>query len=321
MDTSKIEYFHELFFNKGKFQTTYGGTTYQADSVSDYYTEVSGGLISFTGQVVGPYTLDHPVEWYANGYYGGGAGTNTDKVKEHDDWGDIQQMGNDVLDKVIAAKEVDLKVYDNKDRFHDYVDAFIIVHAGMGGEEPGANPETDLWSCKWNIPVEREVVTTSNQTVNVYPFLTVPETALLGVCCHEIGHLIFGWPDFYDTTSSSGPGLGSWCLMSGGNWNGSPAGLSPSHPSAWCKVNAGWVKPAQPKTNSIASVNANVIKTTGVCSLGNIEKVWTHGDTTSSEYFLLENRQNVGFDSALPGTGLLSKSFHLSSPIALTMLI
>jgi M6 family metalloprotease-like protein len=89
MDPAKIDYFHKLFFSKGKFSATYSGTTYQADSVSDYYSEASSGLVSFTGQVVGPYTLDHPVEWYANGYYGGGGGTNTDKVKENDSWGDI----------------------------------------------------------------------------------------------------------------------------------------------------------------------------------------------------------------------------------------
>jgi hypothetical protein len=69
------------------------------------------------------------------------------------------------------------------------------------------------------------------------------------------------------------------------------------------------VKPAQPKTKAAASLKANVVGKTAVRSHGNIEKVWTNGDTTSSEYFLLENRQKVGFDSGLPGTGLLSKYF------------
>ena len=307
MNTANIDYFRKLFFNKGKFQATYDHVQYESGSVSDYYSEVSGGLVSFTGQVVGPYRLDQKVHYYANGYYGGGAGTNTTKTKLNDEWGDIQQFGNDVLDQVIAAKEVDLKDYDNKDRFHGYVDAFVIVHAGKGGEEKDADPETELWSCKWNLPVKREVISTSNQKVNVYPFMTIPEKALLGVCCHEVGHLLFGWPDFYDITKPSAPGLGSWCLMSGGNWNGIPRGLTPCHPSAWCKVSAGWVKPGQTKANAGVSLNANVIDDIGVCSLGDIEKVWTKGDPTSKEYFLLENRQKGGFDSSLPGDGLLSK--------------
>lgn len=34
-------------------------------------------------------------------------------------------------------------------------------------------------------------------------------------------------------------------------------------------------------------------------------RLWTDGDTSSQEYFLLENRQLVGFDEHLPGSGLL----------------
>ena len=34
-------------------------------------------------------------------------------------------------------------------------------------------------------------------------------------------------------------------------------------------------------------------------------RLWKNGDTTSSEYFLIENRQFSGFDASLPGNGLL----------------
>ena len=41
----------------------------------------------------------------------------------------------------------------------------------------------------------------------VFGYLTVPEDCRIGVCAHELGHLLFGWPDLYDTDESSS-GLG-----------------------------------------------------------------------------------------------------------------
>ena len=36
---------------------------------------------------------------------------------------------------------------------------------------------------------------------------------------HELGHLLFGFPDLYDTDYTS-EGIGDWCLMAAGSWNG-----------------------------------------------------------------------------------------------------
>jgi immune inhibitor A len=75
----------------------------------------------------------------------------------------------------------------------------------------------------------------------VYSFLTIPEDTKLGVCAHEIGHLVFGWPDLCDVSGKS-RGIGAWCLMSRGSWgavgNGA-SGTTPCHPSAWCKLDQG----------------------------------------------------------------------------------
>jgi immune inhibitor A len=329
IDSEKVQYFKNLFFSPNEFpavdymQTDENKKPYTSNSVTNYYSEVSGGLISFTGDVIGPYTLDHPIEWYANGCYGGASPPSWGLKKTNDAWGDIRTMGADALDKVIAANEVDLKKYDNKGRFHGYIDAFIVVHAGDGGEDhilnflPGPEKDHTIWSCKWVLPGNdpREVKTKSAQTVKISPLLTVPETAKLGVCCHEVGHLVFGWPDLYDIGSTSRHGIGPWCLMAEGCWGGNPndsahnvpGGSVPCHPSAWCKNNAGWVKAIQPTSSGSISLSANVIKAGTTATLGGVEKLWTNGDAASKEYFLLENRQKAGFDKYLPGTGLLGK--------------
>lgn len=94
------------------------------------------------------------------------------------------------------------------------IDAFIVIHAASGAEVTGNT--NDIWSVKWVLPS----VTPIND-VNVYAFLTIPEDAVIGVSCHELGHLVFGWPGLYDTDDSSDD-IGNWCLMSGGTRVGFP---------------------------------------------------------------------------------------------------
>jgi immune inhibitor A len=172
------------------------------------------------------------------------------------------------------------------------VDAFVVVHAGRGAEQTH-NLVNDLWSLKWVLP--RRVFVDG---VSVYAFLTIPEDARLGVCAHELGHLVFGWPDLYDTDYSS-PGIGNWCLMSGGSWGGTPNGTRPCHPSAWCKANQNWAKVVNTTTNGPLTLR-------DVKATREVRRLWTNGDLTSREYFLIENRQQSGFDASLPGAGLFS---------------
>jgi immune inhibitor A len=122
----------------------------------------------------------------------------------------------------------------------------------------------------------------------------VPETAKIGVCCHELGHLVFGFPDLYDTDYSS-EGVGNWCLMGGGSWNG--GGNTPAHPSAWCKASQNWVQVI--RQTSDGTVNIADVETGHT-----VYRLWKNG-STGSEYFMIENRQKTLFDQRLPGEGLL----------------
>jgi immune inhibitor A len=113
---------------------------------------------------------------------------------------------------VLANPDVNFAPYDNDG--NGFVDAFIVVHAGPGAEETGNEGTSGLTSgCS---PVARSTLTAHRS----FAYLTIPEDSKIGVCAHELGHLIFGWPDLYDTDGSS-EGLGNWCLMGGGSWNGS----------------------------------------------------------------------------------------------------
>ena len=255
--------FQELFFSSG--QLTHG-------SVKEYFTDVSGGLISIDGEVVGPYRMPQTLATYV------GADNGLQATQPN-----ARTLANDAI--TAANADVNFAPYDNDG--NGYVDAFIVVHAGRGAEESGS--AGDIWSHKWVVPAERNV-----DGVKIFAYLTIPEDAKIGVSAHEIGHLIFGWPDLYDTDGTS-EGIGNWCLMAGGSWG--LGGDRPTHPSAWCKANQGWISIVSQTTNATVAVS-------DVKSSRTAYRLWKDG-AGGNEYFLVENRQQDGYDASLPGEGLL----------------
>ena len=262
--TKKPKHFEELFFSQGVLRTK---------SVREYFAEVTHGLIDIQGEVVGPFRLPKTIRTYAHGESGIGRSRPN-----------AQTMARDAAEA--ADGVVNFTPYDNDN--NGYVDAFIIIHAGRGGEVTGSGD--DIWSHKWTLEGGAKPV----DNTRIYAYLTVPEDCKIGVCAHELGHLLFGFPDLYDTDGSS-EGIGNWCLMAGGSWGG--AGATPSHPSAWCKANQGWVKVDNRKSDGVVDIAD--VKTSNT-----VYRLWKDG-VDSMEYFLVENRQQTGFDASLPGSGML----------------
>jgi immune inhibitor A len=262
--TRTADQFRDLFFSTGRLPN---------GSVREYFSEVSDGLVTLTGQVVGPYRLPRTLATYA----GGQSGVENSEPN-------ARTMARDAA--VLANPDVDFGPFDN-DR-NGFVDAFIVVHAGPGAEETANGGH--IWSHKWVLAGQPF----NADGTQIYAYLTVPEDCRIGVCAHEIGHLVFGWPDLYDTDESS-EGLGNWCLMGGGSWNG--RGDVPAHPSAWCKLGQGWVAITNRASNG--SITLNDVKTDHT-----IHRFWKDG-AAGDEYFLVEYRRKTGYDRELPGEGVL----------------
>jgi len=261
-DTS---HFERLFFSTGEVPT---------GSTREFYTEASHGLVDLQGEVVGPYRLPLTIAEYAHGESGVGEAQPNART-----------MARDAL--VAANADVDFGPYDNDG--NGFVDAFVVVHAGGGAEQTGSND--DIWSHKWVLPGSARTV----DGTQAYAYLTVPEDSKVGVCAHELGHLLFGWPDLYDADYTSA-GIGDWCLMAGGSWNG--GGDMPAHPSAWCKADQQWVSVVAPSADgplTLADVKDEPHE---------VVRLWRSGEG-GGEYFLVENRQRSRFDAELPGEGLL----------------
>ena len=113
--------------------------------------------------------------------------------------------------------------------------------------------------------------------------------------CHELGHNL-GLPDLYDTDSSS-DGVGTHCLMGGGNWgktsSDSYQGQTPVLMSAYCRQAIGFSD-----VRTAAGTGA-AYALTQVSDITNTTDIVRLNTPNSQQYFLVENRQLNGFDAGL----------------------
>lgn len=270
-------------FNNLMNQANYNGT----GSFKDYYYEVSYGQLVVNTTVTQVVTLPNTRAYY--GANTGGSGTDI-------------RPSQAVRDAVIAANNagLDFSQFDNDG--DGYVDLVAVIHSGTGEEATGNT--SDIWSHNWALQYGAGTVYVDGKYVNNYTLqpekYTSSTITSIGVICHEFGHAL-GLPDFYDTDNSTGgyyQGTYYWDIMAAGSWLNN--GTKPAHHNAWSKVYLGWVSP-------VTLSSAQNITASNVEQNKQIYKVLT---TTTNDYFLIENRQRIGFDTYLPGKGLLIYHIH-----------
>jgi immune inhibitor A len=239
---------------------------------ADNQLDVIGAVHGTGGPTAGWFRAPQPKSYYTNNNYGFGSYPQN-----------AQRLVEDIVD--IANATVNFAPYDNDG--DGKVDALVLICAGSGAEATGNT--NDIWSHKWGITPK------TVDGVQVTNYFMAPEDGRVGVMAHELGHLLMGWPDLYDTDYSSA-GTGHWDLMAGGSWNN--GGNTPAHPTAWCKVKSGWVNPT-------VIFNAQQNVTVGpYATNGQVYKL-PIGSVASKEYYLVSNRQQTSFDTHLPGEGLI----------------
>ena len=90
-DAGAPAHFEDLFFSTGKIPT---------GSVTEYYEEVSNGLVSLTGQVFGPFKLNKEASYYACGGYG-----------RQEEAPNLRNLADDAL--TAAMSSINFDPYDN----------------------------------------------------------------------------------------------------------------------------------------------------------------------------------------------------------------
>ena len=241
-------------------------------SMRNYYLEASWNQLDIEGDVNGWYSLT------------GNRGDYTDDPFDLY-YPNAQKL---VIETIIDAKnsgEIDFAPYSRDGE----IELLIVVYAGSGMDTK--LDKTFIRPHQYHLQEPIEV----QDGIFANNYCLVPELPIddLGCFCHEVGHIL-GLPDLYMEGYS--PVVGGWCLMGIGDQINK--GKTPSHPSAWCKLHLGWTEPI------LVTDIPQLYDVPGVIDEKTIYKVEVQG-SDGKEYFLLENRQQKGFDKNLPSSGLL----------------
>jgi M6 family metalloprotease-like protein/uncharacterized repeat protein (TIGR01451 family) len=285
-------------FTDTQMQTNlFGGGASGPGDLDDYFREISYGQLDMVGWVeggTGCYTAANTHTHYDNG-----PGSAADLVTEAVN---------------LADPDVDFSIYDNDG--DGFVDVFGVIYAGGGPHDgcetdDGADGSADdnLWphSSSLGAPIAVDGVNVQNYIIQSEITFGIgdgvcDEMQTIGLFAHEFGHAI-GLPDLYDTDGSSS-GVGWWSAMASQFRSTVNLADTPPHYDPWSKWFEGWITPVDHTGMdvgvSIPQVETNPFVAQFLENPGGAEK------GGSGEYFLVENRQQVGFDSQLPGCGLLA---------------
>jgi len=270
-------------------------------TVPAYYHEISYGKLTIQGDVYGWYKLPHPESYY---------GKDCKAINDADCSGTNQswKIANDTVP--LAEKDVSFSNYDY----------YVFMHSGAGQET--SLMRNDIWSVTY---LDASVQASSKTLFrfSIVPELETPPNVPNGVWCVEFAHDL-GVPDLYNTTNGPNHGkliLGPWELMDKGSWNGDPPGSLPAHMTAWPKIQLGFISGPMLETASLG-VSTILVDPTEIAS-NNVHaiKVPIADSQNSTQYYLVEVRKQIGFDSALPSAGVLITFVNESLSVGKVQLI
>lgn len=268
--------FNDLINKKGYDHNGATGSAY------DYFYDNSRGLFTPDFQVYGPITLDQN-----EAYYGAAEGQAYDKQA----W----FMVTDACTKLHEQNpELDWSQFDNDG--DGFVDNVFVFYAGYG-QNSGA-PSWTIWPHAANvytyygINLEFNGVKVGNYACTNELLGTTGTTRTgIGTFCHEFSHIL-GLPDLYSTNNSGSFTPGTFELMDVGPYNNN--GNTPPNMSAYDRQSVGWMKLRDlsgPETVALEEIGK-----------GEAVKIPT---AKAEEFFILENRQQTGWDKYIEGHGML----------------
>lgn len=205
--------------------------------------------------------------------------------------------------QLLSQSGVNLAQYDTNN--DGQIDNIFIYFAGHNEAEGASSGH--IWP-------HRSVVTTGDRVDGklIYDYACTSELrgssgkamCGIGTFCHEFGHVL-GLPDYYDTGYTQYT-VGTWDIMCSGSYNGN--GKTPPSYTAGERFQLGWLTPVQLSKAGTYTLEPLTNGKHQAYLIAKGDHNLSFNNASPSEYWLLENRQRVGWDApstCLPGTGML----------------
>lgn len=260
----------------------YNGAT---GSARDYFVENSRGLFTPEFDVYGPVMLPHDMA-----YYGRESGFLHD-INPYQMVADACQLADD---------QIDFSIYDED---HDgLVDNVFVFYAGYG-QNSGAPSHTiwphaaNIWTYG-NIKLILDGVQIGNYAcTNEIQGTEGSVRTGIGTFCHEFSHVL-GLPDLYATDGSSSFTPGHFELMDVGPYLNN--GNTPPFMSVYDRACLKWINPREINSGETVVLKSFLDKQSEAD-----DEALLITTVSDNEYYLLENRQQSGWDAFIPGHGML----------------
>ena len=282
------------------YSYSYKGKTYSVNSkgsARQYFQDASYGQYNPQFDVIGPVTVSNNVSYYGkNDSYG------------NDMYAD--KMVSEACKLADTEFDVDFTQYDNDN--DGYVDFVFVIYAGYGEADGGAS--TTIWPHSWNLLSAGTQCKVDGKTVDLYAcgneldYYSKKHTGI-GTFCHEFSHVL-GLPDLYVTIDASHFTMNEWDIMDYGPYNNE--GNTPPTFSAYERFFMGWLQPrliTEPE-----NVKLKDLKTSNEALLisTNDQHNLIGNDPDPTTFYLVENRQQTGWDAHLPGHGMMLTKIQYS---------
>ena len=283
------------------YSYNYGGRKYFVTSEGSawkYFFDSSNGHYDPQFDVIGPVTVSKDMAFYGK--------NNPSTDFDNAPWTMVKEACQLVDDSV------DFSLYDNdKD---GYVDFVYVIYAGYGEADGGE--ENTIWPHSYWLLDAGVTCKVDGKCVDLYACGNEMDSYTnhhtgIGTFCHEFSHVL-GLPDLYETTGyGTHKTIGSWSILDYGPYNND--GNTPPAYSAYEQFFMGWLTPrliVDPENvvlNELqTSDNALLISTSDEHNLlGN--------DPRPTTFYMVENRQQVGWDEYIPGHGMMLTKIQYSS--------
>lgn len=254
-------------------------------SVHDYFVDQSLGKFDLTFDIIGPVTVSKSYSYY----------------------GKNDTSGNDMHPTEMVREALDL--ISDSVNFADYdwdgdgeVDQVFVLYAGHGEADYSDVDPATIWPHEWQLIADGSPAPTYDG-ITVDTYACSNETAFdgtisgIGTICHEFSHCL-GFPDEYDMNGDNF-GMSRWSLMDYGSYNGgNDNGYQPSGFTSYEKMTAGWLTPVV--------LDSDTVEVRAMQPLEETDEAYViYNKANPDEYYLLENRQQIGWDASQCGSGLL----------------